>query len=80
LIEGSIFDTEISIYPNPANTKVSIQSSSSKDMPYELYSIQGRLILSGVIKPLSREIDLSNLPQNGYILKIGSRSFKVFKL
>ena len=32
LIEGSVFDSEISIYPNPANTKVSIQSSSSKDM------------------------------------------------
>lgn len=80
LIEGSVFDSEISIYPNPANTKVSIQSSSSKDMPYELYSMQGRLILSGVNSPLSREIDLSNLPQNGYILKIGSRSFKVFKL
>ena len=80
LIEGSQFNDEISIYPNPATNKVSIQCSSSKVIPYELYSMQGKLILSGVNKPLSREIDLSNLPQNGYVLKIGSRSFKVFKL
>ena len=79
-IEPSQFKAEISIYPNPATNKVSIQCSSSKVIPYELYSMQGRLILSGVNKPLSREIDFSNLPQNGYILKIGSRSFKVFKL
>ena len=53
---------------------------SSKATPYELYSIHGRLILSGVNDLSSREIDLSYLPQNVYILKIGSHSFKLFKL
>jgi len=80
LIESSEFNFEISIYPNPATNKVSVQCMSSKAMAYELYSMQGRLILTGVNDPLSREIDLSNLPQNVYILKIGSHSFKVFKL
>jgi len=80
LIESSEFNDEISIYPNPVANKVSIQCISSKAMPYELYSIQGRLILNGVNDPSSREIDLSNLPQNVYILKLGSHSFKVFKL
>ena len=80
LIESSEFNDAISIYPNPATNKVSIQCRSSKAMAYELYSMQGRLILTGVNDPLSREIDLSNLPQNVYILKIGSHSFKVFKL
>ena len=79
-IESSEFNDEISIYPNPATNKVSVQCMSSKAMAYELYSMQGRLILTGVNDPLSREIDLSNLPQNVYILKIGSHSFKVFKL
>ena len=79
-IESSEFNDEISIYPNPATNKVSVQCMSSKAMTYELYSMQGRLILNGDNNPLSREIDLSNLPQNVYILKIGSHSFKVFKL
>ena len=80
LIESSEFNDEISIYPNPVGNKVSIQCMSSKAMPYELYSVHGRLILKGVNDLSSREIDLSSLPQNVYILKIGSHSFKVFKL
>jgi len=80
LIESSEFNDEISIYPNPVGNKVSIQCMSSKAMPYQLYSVHGRLILSGVNDLSSREIDLSSLPQNVYILKIGSHSFKVFKL
>ena len=80
LIESSELNDEISIYPNPTANKVSIQCATSKAMTYKLYSMQGRLILSGVDGSISREIDLSNLPKNGYILKIGNRSFKVFKL
>jgi polyhydroxybutyrate depolymerase len=80
-LAGSLnFNDEINIFPNPSAGKVSIQYRSSKAIAYELYSIQGTMLLNGVIEPLSREIDLSNLPQNVYILKMGSHSFKVFKL
>lgn len=80
LAESLNFNDEINIFPNPSAGKVSIQYRSSKAIAYELYSIQGTMLLNGVIEPLSREIDLSNLPQNVYILKMGSHSFKVFKL
>ena len=80
MVGSPIFNDEINIYPNPSVDKVSIQYRSSKAIAYELYSMQGTLLLNGVIEPLSREIDLSNLPQNVYILKVGSHSFKVFKL
>ena len=48
LIESSEPNDEISIYPNPTANKVSIQCATSKAMTYKLYSMQGRLILSGV--------------------------------
>lgn len=51
---------EISVFPNPANGKITI-GGIEKDMPYQLISHQGQLIQSGITEDNSLEIPIGGV-------------------
>ena len=64
-----ISDNHTSIYPNPSNGIINI--SSSKEMiAYQVYDIQGKLLISNILSNNYGTIDIKNLESGLYILKI----------
>ncbi|MFT4537347.1 MAG: polyhydroxybutyrate depolymerase, partial [Saprospiraceae bacterium] len=70
---------QVTIYPNPTNTKINLSLNFSEEMNYELFSSLGKPLINGTIKTSDQEIDLSNLSPNIYYLKLGNQVFKILK-
>tara|TARA_B110000211_G_scaffold217237_1_gene260939 strand:- start:2060 stop:3190 length:1131 start_codon:yes stop_codon:yes gene_type:complete len=70
---------QVTIYPNPTNSKIKLSLNFSEELNYELFSSLSKLLIIGTIKTNSQEIDLSNLPPNIYYLKLGNQVFKILK-
>ncbi len=63
----------INVYPNPANNyyMIDIAGDYSGVLSYELYSIDGRLILRGSINNKSQNrIDINKLESGVYFIKV----------
>jgi len=71
---------QITIFPNPTNSYISIQLDFSEPLDYELISPLGKRVLYGVITSDNQQINLSHLPPDVYFLRIGKSSFKVLKV
>ncbi len=77
---GFQIDSSISIYPNPANSKINVKANSAiKSM--NLYDIQGRIIETFIGN--NKFIDVSNKQNGIYFLKVttekGSKVEKIIK-
>jgi hypothetical protein len=70
---------QVTIYPNPTNSKINLSLNFTEELNYELFSTLGKLLIIGTIKSSNQEIDLSNLPANMYYLKLGNQVFKILK-
>ncbi|SMC84158.1 T9SS type A sorting domain-containing protein [Moheibacter sediminis] len=75
-----IAQNEIQIYPNPSNGTFFINSKNALNgKQFKIYDLTGKLISSGLINQ-KQELNLSNLNQGIYILKIDNKfSFKIIK-
>ncbi len=71
--------SDLRIYPNPATTFLHIGGDSARDIPYQLFAMDGRMVMSGISHSGDR-IAVGNLPQGLYLLKIDGRTFKISKL
>lgn len=60
----TVIPTKFKIYPNPASTKIYVDSK--EDISIQLYSLQGHLLLSKQAK----ELDISELANGMYILHL----------
>lgn len=60
----------ITIYPNPARTKLKITSSFINNMTYSLNNIHGQLLQEGTINTGVDVLNVSKLPKGVYILSI----------
>ncbi|MFT5217407.1 MAG: hypothetical protein ACI83H_002544, partial [Glaciecola sp.] len=69
---------KISIYPNPAASMISIESNTSIDS-YEIYSIDGSLVLSGSLNGSSNQLDVGELSKGVYILKCQGNEVQLSK-
>lgn len=70
---------EISIYPNPAKDKIKIKSSVSlENSNIEIYSISGSLMKKVSLND-KKEIDISNLAEGVYLIKIKSDKLNIVK-
>lgn len=76
-------ETEFSISPNPATSKISVKSNAELiGSQFIIYDQLGKEVKSGIITSEDTEIDLSNLTQGMYLFKIGAdikESFKIIK-
>ncbi|MEP3837159.1 MAG: leucine-rich repeat domain-containing protein [Algibacter sp.] len=59
-----------SIYPNPTNGVVSIQSQQLNNAQVSVYDLNGRALLSKPLNGTSSEINISNMASGVYLLKV----------
>lgn len=64
---------KINVYPNPANTKIYIESPA-KDYDVKILDVQGKLLKSFPISDLINEVDISNLANGVYLLEFSHNS------
>ena len=69
-------EANVSVFPNPASTFVTIESNAKGVQNYAIYSVIGERVMNGTIH--SNRIDISGLASSSYILRIGNQSFKLF--
>ncbi|MDC3344663.1 T9SS type A sorting domain-containing protein [Flavobacteriaceae bacterium] len=70
---------QVSIYPNPTQSKINLLLNYSKEVNYELFSPLGKQLMTGKITSSNEQIDISHLPSNIYFLRVGSQIFKILK-
>lgn len=66
-------------YPNPAKGFMNIRHNFGQPVKYEILSIQGKIVLDGIISSNHQQIDLSSLSSDIYILQIGNKRHKILK-
>jgi hypothetical protein len=70
----------LTIYPNPIRDRATVVFEGTSQQPYQLFSINGELLLQGTLKPGSNLLDISTLKPGVYILKSGSRNARIVKM
>ena len=63
------------IYPNPSNTSLTIETSSSDPFNIEITSLNGQLIYSGQMEGTIHQLDLSSFQKGIYIITVRSKDF-----
>lgn len=69
--------SKVQLFPNPAKTEIAI-SGISKNSKYEIFSMEGRLIKSGIYQP-NQSVNISTLSNGTYLLKIDDQQLKFIK-
>lgn len=69
--ESTLFQREISIYPNPASTSIQLVLSKYERFPigYTIVDNQGKRVQKGLIHQPTETIDIRDLPQGAYHIK-----------
>ena len=70
---------QVTIYPNPTQSKINLSLNYAKEVHYKLFSPLGKQLMTGTITSGNEEIDISHLPSNIYFLKVGNQFHKVLK-
>jgi len=72
-------NNQVTIYPNPTQSKINLSLNYAKEVHYKLFSPLGKQLMTGTIASGNEEIDISHLPSNVYFLKVGNQFHKVLK-
>lgn len=75
----SIEKAEFMLYPNPAKDVLIIKSYSSEEVAYEIFNLNGTLLLSGNTKNATSSVDISELNNGLYLVKVGSGPDPIIK-
>ncbi|HSD14744.1 MAG TPA: T9SS type A sorting domain-containing protein [Flavobacterium sp.] len=74
IIENSIPDNSISIYPNPASSEIRINITENiRDLPYTVFDQSGKSVMKGKLSDFNGIIKIDNLSKGIYILSIGDK-------
>jgi polyhydroxybutyrate depolymerase len=68
-----------SLYPNPFQSRVTLETNADEIREYHIYSSLGSLVSEGTIGPEAKIIELSDLPVDVYVLEIGGETIKLLK-
>lgn len=82
IVNGSI-DYAVDVYPNPASEQIRIhvtKSSPINSVPYQLYNLQGSMLMKGELEATETELSLENLAPGIYLLQVGKSTHKVVRL
>ena len=72
-------NNQVTIYPNPTQSKINLSLNYAKEVHYKLFSPLGKQLMTGTITSSNEEIDISHLPSNIYFLKVDNQVFKILK-
>jgi hypothetical protein len=68
--EISVSNFNLNIYPNPANSEITISSNLNQDVNFELYDIAGSLIKKEMIIGQNQKINVEGLSNGMYIYSL----------
>ena len=68
------------IYPNPTAATIYIEKVTTSELNYEIYSPTGKQLLQGVLMDQIASIDLQELPQGIYFLRINNENYRILKI
>ncbi|HMS29363.1 MAG TPA: T9SS type A sorting domain-containing protein [Saprospiraceae bacterium] len=74
-------DGSVTIYPNPASESITVQLEAPSHevlMYYNLYTINGLFVNSGILQGNPAEISVQHLPAGTYLLKGATREGKIY--
>lgn len=69
-IDFSDKKSELVVYPNPANTFITIQGDFNTNTQYEIANLQGQLVQEGILGTI---INIENLPSGLYYLQLKNK-------
>lgn len=69
----------LSIYPNPFENKFTIKNTDKLKLSYEIFSMNGKLISADAIGELENEINLSDLQEGIYFIKLTHNGKSIVK-
>ncbi|KJD34255.1 hypothetical protein PK35_00025 [Tamlana nanhaiensis] len=80
-------NVEVSTYPNPTTSVLNIKAGDFKtnSFMYSLYDITGKQVKAGMVSDKTTQINVNNLPNATYILKVknnkdhSTKTFKIIK-
>jgi hypothetical protein len=67
-----VVGNDYNLYPNPASEFVTIKTSENADYSITLYNVAGQAILENTFSGNEYRVNLENIPQGYYIMKITS--------
>jgi hypothetical protein len=71
-VENIIDENTVLVYPNPAKDILNIEFSNFKNANAEIITSEGRSVQNFSLKDLKTQIDIGNLPDGIYFVKISS--------
>jgi len=69
-------DPKIIIYPNPAINQLNVKIETNEVIKYEIISVIGEILLSGIVGSGNHNIDISELQSNIYFIRIENEIVK----
>ena len=84
-IEGAEpFDFDIKVYPNPTTDNVTVRLDKAvANMQYELYDVDGRLLLKENLDSVEQSIDMRDYAAGAYLLRVvgdkATQSYRIVK-
>jgi len=76
-VDESIFIPTISIYPNPTNNLLFVESNSKNNVDYTVLSIQGKIVCQGQLVTGINHINLNYLIEGVYYIRCSDNSNSV---
>ena len=70
---------EITVFPNPGSTLVTVRRSRGDLTSFKLFSPDGKLVSAGVISGTDDRLDISAAPNGLLVLQIGQQRIKLMK-
>jgi len=65
---GRLAGARVAAYPNPANSELTIEAPAGAR--YELYDLEGRLLMQGILEANPQTISVGRLPAGAYVLRL----------
>jgi poly(3-hydroxybutyrate) depolymerase len=72
-------ENRFAIYPSPAKSTITIDNNFNDKAQYVISSVAGQVVKTGEITSSSEQIDIANLSNSVYFLKVGAETFKIIK-
>lgn len=60
------------VYPNPANQKLTIETSSTEHLTFQVITLDGKRVMQGELNGSTTEISVEDLPNGIYLLNISN--------
>jgi hypothetical protein len=72
-------ETLISVHPNPVHSQLTVNSTVNGVMKCQILNIEGKIMMEEVISTSHSKIDVQNLEQGIYFIRVNESNIKFFK-